>query len=81
MLFSVEELQELADELEKRAAGEDSAECDPEDDELLRHRKRRGRRRLPKDMQREILRHELTDQDARAWGRRYTRGEVLAVPG
>ena len=60
-LFSVEELQELADELEKQAAHE--AESNDADEELPRESKRRGRRRLPKDMQREILRHELTDQE------------------
>ena len=61
MLFSLEELQQLADELENKAAQE--TESDQVDDELSRDRKRRGRRRLPKDMQREILRHELTDQE------------------
>ena len=61
MLFSLEELQELADELENQAA----QETDQADDELPHRRKRRGRRRLPKDMQREILRHELTDQQRR----------------
>jgi len=61
MLFSLEELQQLADELENKAAQE--SEFDEADEELPREKKRRGRRRLPKDMQREILRHELTDQE------------------
>ena len=52
----------LADELANRAVQEDPAECDQVDDERSRQ-KRRGRRRLPKDLQREILRHELTDQE------------------
>lgn len=63
ILFSVEELQELADELENKAAGEDSTEDDQADIGIPANRKRRGRRRLPKDMQREILRHELTAQE------------------
>lgn len=61
MLFSVEELQELADELENKATQEDDR--DQDDDEPPRPRKRHGRRQLPKDMQREILRHELSDEE------------------
>ena len=61
MLFSVEELQELADELENKATQE--GDQDQDDDEPLRPRKRHGRRQLPQDMQREILRHELTAQE------------------
>ncbi len=58
LLFSLEELQELADELEQ-AANED---LQAEDETKPRNRSR-GRRRLPKDIQREILRHELGEQE------------------
>jgi len=58
LLFSLEELQELADELERAAEEEPQAE-----DDIKPRKQRRGRRRLPKDIQREILRHELREQE------------------
>ncbi len=57
LLFSFQELQELADELEQAAHEDPQAE-----DETKPRKRRGGRRRLPKDIQREILRHELTEQ-------------------
>jgi transposase len=58
LLFSFQELQELADELEQAANEDQQAEEESEP-----HKQRRGRRRLPKDIQREILRHELGEQE------------------
>jgi transposase len=58
LLFSVEELQELADELEQAANEDQTVEEESEP-----RKQRRGRRRLPKNIQREILRHELEEQD------------------
>ena len=58
LLFSVEELQELADELEQ------AVEEEPQTEEEDKPRKRSGgRRRLPKNIQREILRHELGEPE------------------
>lgn len=59
LLFSFQELQELADELEQTANEDPQAE----EDETRPRKRRRGRRRLPKDIQREILRHELGEQE------------------
>jgi transposase len=58
LLFSLEELQELADELEQAANEDQTVEEESEP-----RKQRRGRRRLPKNIQREILRHELEEQD------------------
>lgn len=58
LLFSFEELQELADELEQAAQEE------PQTEEEDKPRKRSsGRRRLPKNIQREIRRYELEEQE------------------
>lgn len=63
LLFSVEELQQLAKELEQSAATPDSAgDESPETEQDAakpRNRNRNGRRRLPADLPREIQRHEL----------------------
>lgn len=64
MLFSLEELQELADELDQKALEDEKLDGDAGEEEgKPPGGKRRGRRRLPKDMQREVLRHELTEQE------------------
>ncbi len=60
MLFSLEELQELADDLESQAGDGTDGE---DDDKKTGGRKGRGRRKLPKNVQREILRHELTEEE------------------
>ena len=58
VLFSVDELQELADELDRSA----TKELVPDEERKLRNRSG-GRRRLPKDLPREVVRHELGDED------------------
>ncbi len=58
MLFSTEELKELVEELK--------SELEPDDDTLpakkRRKKKGHGRRRLPKNLQREVKRYELDDE-------------------
>lgn len=67
LLFSAEELQELADELER--AKQDEAEPQPAADDPGKPsksgRKRGGRQRLPENLPREIARHELSEEERR----------------
>jgi transposase len=63
LLFSVEELQQLAKELEEAPAAEqdkapelDPPALPPSD------KKRHGRKPLPKNLPREVIRHELTEE-------------------
>lgn len=66
MLFSVEELQAIADELEHPSADEhpgDDGSVDPDEDNKKRKIGRSRRKRLPKNLRREILRHELSPQE------------------
>lgn len=66
MLFSVDELQELADELEAKLAEQDDADQSDRETEASGGGKRsRGRQRLPKNLPREIRRHELDDVERR----------------
>jgi transposase len=66
MLFSLEELQAIADELEQSGdevhPGDDGSN-DFNKDDKKRKRGRSRRKRLPKDIRREILRHELSPQE------------------
>ena len=66
MLFSVEELQAIADELEHPsddAHPGDDGSADPDEDPKKRKIGRSRRKRLPKNLRREILRHELSPQE------------------
>lgn len=55
-LFSLEELQAIADELEQAPSGEPLIEIEP----TFKGKRRRGRKgKLPADLPREIVRHEL----------------------
>ena len=62
LLFSQEELEQIASELEEASASEDEEQTKPEGDKKKR-RKGHGRRRLPADMPREIVRHELSEEE------------------
>jgi transposase len=61
LLFSTEELQQLANELEQADTQPEQPEqeIEPPKD----RKKPNGRRRLPRDMQRQILRHEITNEE------------------
>lgn len=66
MLFSLEELQAIADELEQsddEAHPGDDGSSDSNEDDKKRKRGRSRRKRLPKNIRREILRHELSPQE------------------
>lgn len=62
MLFSLEELQAIADELQQ-SSGDEHPGDDGSDDAATKKRGRSRRRRLPKDIQREIQRHELSPEE------------------
>jgi len=60
MLFSLEELEALAAELEKYPGNEPLIEVEPSGE----GKRRRGRRgKLPADLPREVIRHELNEED------------------
>ena len=59
LLFSMEELQQLADEL-NHDVDDDTAD---EDEKDKSKRKRGGRRRLPENLPREIRRYELSEEE------------------
>jgi transposase len=59
MLFSVEELQQLADELRKQDEQGDSSSTGNGKPK----RKGHGRRKLPEHLPREVIRHELDESD------------------
>ena len=67
MLFSVDELQQLADEIEQRKKQGEESDSQGETPDAKPNekskRKGHGRRPLPSHLQREVLRHELSDQE------------------
>jgi transposase len=68
MLFSLEELQEFAAELEQRRAGQDAAADDQvatTPDSQSPQRNPAGRRPLPAHLPREVKRYELNEADRR----------------
>ena len=68
MLFSLEELQEFAAELEQRSAGRDAAADDQvatTPDSQSPQRNPAGRRPLPAHLPREVKRYELNEADRR----------------
>ena len=64
LLFSVEELQELADQLGKGDPEDDLLEDEVSENSGKKRRKRRGRvGKLPAHLEREIVRHELSEAE------------------
>ncbi|WP_425597389.1 IS66 family transposase zinc-finger binding domain-containing protein, partial [Thalassobaculum salexigens] len=62
MLFSLEELQAIADELEQSKGDEHPGDDGSSDAESSTRQGRSRRRRLPKNMRRQIHRHELSSE-------------------
>ena len=61
LLFSVEELQQIADELKQGDPQDDLIETPPKNGRKQRSRGRVGK--LPSHLLREVVRHELADED------------------
>jgi transposase len=63
LLFSQEELEEIARELEEANKSTDTQNAQTDDSQAKSPKKGHGRRRLPSNLPREVVRHELSDEE------------------
>jgi transposase len=77
LLFSVEELQQLAKELEEQSAGGEDEAMEPDPSaNPTGGKKKHGRKALPQNLPREIVRHELSDDERKCPSCGETRIEI-----
>lgn len=80
LLFSKEELEEIARELEEAASTSKDDGPSADDGKKGKPKKGHGRRRLPSNAQREIKRHELTEEERKCPCCGELRGEIGFEP-